>query len=250
MEYDDRVVELIKKLEGFRSEAYPDMNGVLTIGYGHTNANELNPFKKGDTITKEEAERILLEDLDEANLRINNMSKNRDLTLTQEQQDLAVAVYFHRPWALQDDGLETIAQGNIDLFNMDQKTKIEDRAEEAGYNPKGILNRLVDEIAFINEFDAPDETSGNATDTKEPITIYLNGKPQLVDANVADMIVNNTDYSYESGSPQTQGDSSLIKQAENEQLPIKDTKEIVIDSTIGPAKRMFEMLKSITKVAK
>jgi hypothetical protein len=197
MEYNESVIELIKSLEGYRANAYKDMNGVLTIGYGHTNATGINTFEEDDNFSEEEAEKVLVDDLNEANRIVNNMVDNRNLTLTQEQHNLAVAVYFHRPWALQDGGLENIASGNIDLFNKDQEEKIIKRAEEEGYDPKGILNRLQKEVNYANEFDDPTEFGGNATDEKEPITIYMGDKPQLVDANIADLIVDNTDYTYE-----------------------------------------------------
>ena len=197
MEYNESVIELIKSLEGYRANAYRDMNGVLTIGYGHTNATGINTFEEDDNFSEEEAEKVLVDDLNEANKIVNNMVDNRNLTLTQEQHNLAVAVYFHRPWALQDGGLENIASGNIDLFNKDQEEKIIKRAEEQGYDPKGILNRLQKEVDYANEFDDPTESGGNATDEKEPITIYMGDKPQLVDANIADLIVDNTDYTYE-----------------------------------------------------
>lgn len=50
--------ELIKKLEGFRGEAYQDVVGVWTIGYGHTKG-----VKQGDVCTLEEADVFLDEDL-------------------------------------------------------------------------------------------------------------------------------------------------------------------------------------------
>lgn len=52
------LVRSIRRFESFRSEAYQDAKGVWTIGYGHT-AN----VKKGDCVTREVAERFLLEDL-------------------------------------------------------------------------------------------------------------------------------------------------------------------------------------------
>lgn len=221
MEYNESVIELIKRLEGYEPNAYSDMNGVLTIGYGHTNATGVNPFDKNDSLNEEEAEKVLVDDLNEANKIVNNMIKNRNLKLTQEQHNLAVAVYFHRPWALTDGGLENIASGNIDLFNMDQKEKIIERAEKEGYDPKGILNRLQQEVEFANEFDDPTEFGGNATDEKEPITIYMGDKPQLVDANIADLIVDNTDYTYE---PTT--DIKEEREKLEEDFPMDYTKKI------------------------
>jgi lysozyme len=50
--------ELIKSFEGLELEAYLCPADVWTIGYGHTKG-----VKEGDTVTKEEAEKLLDEDL-------------------------------------------------------------------------------------------------------------------------------------------------------------------------------------------
>jgi lysozyme len=50
--------ELIKSFEGLELEAYLCPSDVWTIGYGHTKG-----VKEGDTVTKEEAEKLLDEDL-------------------------------------------------------------------------------------------------------------------------------------------------------------------------------------------
>lgn len=56
-------LELIKRWEGLRLEAYRDTACIWTIGYGHT-SNAGNPLvKKGMCITQKQAEEILCEDL-------------------------------------------------------------------------------------------------------------------------------------------------------------------------------------------
>ena len=47
-------IDLIKKYEGFRSQAYQDSVGVWTIGYGTTRING-EPVKAGMTITEDRA---------------------------------------------------------------------------------------------------------------------------------------------------------------------------------------------------
>lgn len=59
-------LNLVKHFEGFFSKAYYCPAGVLTIGYGHTNAMKLYKFKEGDVVTEEEAEQILQDDMAEA----------------------------------------------------------------------------------------------------------------------------------------------------------------------------------------
>lgn len=51
-------VEMIKKFEGFRSEAYQDVVGVWTIGFGTT-----RDVNKGDTCTMKQAEEWLIDDM-------------------------------------------------------------------------------------------------------------------------------------------------------------------------------------------
>lgn len=53
-----RGIDLIKQFEGLKLTAYKDPVGIWSIGYGHTKG-----VKEGDTITREEAERYLRDDL-------------------------------------------------------------------------------------------------------------------------------------------------------------------------------------------
>ena len=53
-------ISLIKKFEGCELESYQDAVGVWTIGYGHT-----KDVKEGMTISKEQADTMLLNELDE-----------------------------------------------------------------------------------------------------------------------------------------------------------------------------------------
>lgn len=60
-------LELIKSFEGLELKAYICPAGILTIGYGHT-----RNVKEGSVITEPEAEKLLLEDLQEAELAVNS----------------------------------------------------------------------------------------------------------------------------------------------------------------------------------
>ena len=53
-------ISLIKKFEGCKLEAYKCAAGVWTIGYGHT-----KDVKEGNSITKEDAESMLVHELQE-----------------------------------------------------------------------------------------------------------------------------------------------------------------------------------------
>ena len=195
MELTKDLIEHMKDLEGLELEAYRDVNNVLTIGYGHTNAAGSFRFKDGDKITAEKALEILEEDLNEAEGYVEQMLKNKNLDIkSQPKKDYMTLVYFNRPWALRDT-MDIMAADNFDAIRPSQLDSYKDfRNKEA---PDWFQDRVTKELAYVNEFDDPTETGGNATDTKKPIAIYLEGKPQLVDPNVADMIVQNTDYTYE-----------------------------------------------------
>lgn len=55
----DETIELIKKYEGYKSEAYSDVVGVWTIGYGNTYYEDGTRVKEGDEITRAQAEKLL-----------------------------------------------------------------------------------------------------------------------------------------------------------------------------------------------
>lgn len=58
MRISNKGIELIKQFEGCRLKAYKDPAGVPTIAYGHTAG-----VKMGDTITQEQADELLRDDL-------------------------------------------------------------------------------------------------------------------------------------------------------------------------------------------
>ena len=80
-------VALIKKFEGCETTAYQCSAKVWTLGYGHTRG-----VSKGDTCTKDEAEKILIEDLEEFENYVNDLV---DIPLTDNQFDALVAWTFN-----------------------------------------------------------------------------------------------------------------------------------------------------------
>ena len=64
----NRGIELIKRHEGCRLKAYKCPAGVWTIGYGHTQG-----VFDGKTITQDEAERLLLNDLTRFELGVRHI---------------------------------------------------------------------------------------------------------------------------------------------------------------------------------
>jgi lysozyme len=67
---NDETVELVKRWEGLRLQAYKDIAGVWTIGYGHTTG-----VRPGDKITEETAETYLRQDLATASKAVADLVK-------------------------------------------------------------------------------------------------------------------------------------------------------------------------------
>lgn len=80
-------IELIKKFEGFRPQAYLCSAGFWTIGYGHKITNE-----KFNIITEEFAEKLLLQDLLYSELSVIH---NIKYPLNQNQFDALVSLTFN-----------------------------------------------------------------------------------------------------------------------------------------------------------
>lgn len=68
MRASDILIEAIKGFEGFRAEAYKCPAGVWTIGYGHTAG-----VKKGQKVSKAQAEELLRKDLSRTEDYVNKL---------------------------------------------------------------------------------------------------------------------------------------------------------------------------------
>ena len=87
METSSEGISLIQKFEGCELEAYQCSAGVWTIGYGHT-----KDVIKGMTITKEEAEQMLVDELHEYENYINEYVT---VALSQNQFDALVSWVYN-----------------------------------------------------------------------------------------------------------------------------------------------------------
>lgn len=87
MRISEKGINLIKRFEGLRLEAYLDSVDVPTIGYGHTRG-----IKLGQTITQEQADAFLEEDIHEFELAIQRLVH---VNLTQNQFDALVSFTFN-----------------------------------------------------------------------------------------------------------------------------------------------------------
>ena len=80
-------IALIKKFEGCELEAYQCSAGVWTIGYGHT-----KDIVQGMTISKEQAEEMLVDELHEYE---NYINKYVTVALSQNQFDALVSWVYN-----------------------------------------------------------------------------------------------------------------------------------------------------------
>lgn len=88
MEISQKGIDLIKKYEGCRLEAYKCPANIWTIGYGHTGSD----VTKGRKITQAEAENLLKSDL---RIHCNNVSKLVTVPLNQNQFDALVSFEYN-----------------------------------------------------------------------------------------------------------------------------------------------------------
>ena len=88
MIYSKDALSLTEKFEGCVLTAYKDITGVLTIGYGHTGSD----VYEGKTITKQQAEDLLTEDVIWAEQCV---IKNVKIELTQHEFDALVDFVFN-----------------------------------------------------------------------------------------------------------------------------------------------------------
>lgn len=87
MKISARGIELIKQFEGLELEAYQDIAGVWTIGYGHT--GDVEP---GMRISEREADALLRRDLKSRENAVDNLTK---VDLNQNEFDALVSFVFN-----------------------------------------------------------------------------------------------------------------------------------------------------------
>lgn len=71
MRINDAGLKLLKEFEGCKLEAYQDLVGVWTIGYGHT-GEDVSPYWQ---ITQEEADELLRKDLEKFERGVEKLLK-------------------------------------------------------------------------------------------------------------------------------------------------------------------------------
>jgi lysozyme len=110
MKYSQACIDLVKEFESCRLKAYLCSAGKWTIGWGRTKG-----VKEGMTCTQEQADRWLIEDLDEAQKLVDTYVK---VPLNQGQLDATTSgMYNIGPgWKGYKDGLVYLKRGAHSTF--------------------------------------------------------------------------------------------------------------------------------------
>lgn len=85
---DDAGLQMIKSCEGLRLDAYQDVAGIWTIGYGHVGG-----VTPGMTITQAQADQFLMQDLENAETSVDN--RTAGVTTSDNQFSAMVSLAFN-----------------------------------------------------------------------------------------------------------------------------------------------------------
>ena len=141
MKLGERGTEILKYFEGCKLTAYQDSVGVWTIGYGHTKG-----VYDGMTITQDQAEQMLLSELEEYEGYIENMVT---VPLTQNQFDaLVVWIYNLGPTNFKNSTLlKELNAGNYNAAGQE----ITRWNKAGGKVLAGLVKRREAEAELFNE---------------------------------------------------------------------------------------------------
>ena len=162
MKTSSKGVSLIKSFEGCRLKAYKCPAGVWTIGYGHTAG-----VKEGDTITQEQADEYLRNDLEKYEKAVLNY--DAIYHFNQNQFDALVSFTYNCGVGnlknLTQNGKRTLAQISLKLLLYNKA---------GGVVLRGLQRRRASEKEL---FDTPIEY--NKTDSKKYYPQYTGDSPRV-----------------------------------------------------------------------
>lgn len=145
MKVSNNGLNLIKKFEGCRLQAYQDSVGVWTIGYGHTKG-----VKKGQIITNAQATEFLKQDCEKAERNV--MKYNEIYHWNQNQFDALVSFAFNIGSITQ-----LTASGKRDIKTISQKILAYNKA--GGRVLNGLTERRRAEKALFDKYIIPDKVA-------------------------------------------------------------------------------------------
>lgn len=145
MKVSKKGIDLVKKWEGFYQNAYLCPANVWTIGWGTTKWNGSKSVKKGDKISREQAEPLLAQQLDE---HASQIFKYVKVELNQNQYDALVSFHYNlgRHILSKDKTL-------VGYINSKQWDKVANQLlkynRANGKVLKGLTNRRNDEVKLF-----------------------------------------------------------------------------------------------------
>lgn len=145
MTYSPTGLALTKSFEGLSLTAYQDQGGVWTIGYGHTGKD----VYEGMTITAEQADALLIDDIGRAALCVN---RHVMVSINQNQFDALVDFTFNL-------GCKTLFYSTL-LIRVNQGNMTEAAAQflrwdhAGGRVIPGLMRRRQAEIDLFQRSDA------------------------------------------------------------------------------------------------
>ena len=142
-------LNLIKEFEELKLEAYQDIVGVWTIGYGHT--QNVTP---GMVISENEADRLLEEDVESHIQPIYNLIK---VPLNQNQFDALASFLFNLGSAILDDSRLLILINDQNFREAAEEMKLYNKAR--GEYSEGLANRRELEAELFLKEDSNDSNS-------------------------------------------------------------------------------------------
>lgn len=143
-------IDFLKDKEKRELKAYDDGAGNWTIGYGHTGRSSGVPVKEGMVITAEEAEELLVQDLQEFEENVYNRMVNYNTPLSQREFDYLIIATFNRGNDIVGKSLyEAVSKRDRNTIT---KLMAKTIAESDPKVIKGLENRLVDEEEFLFDY--------------------------------------------------------------------------------------------------
>ena len=151
MKITTEVFELIKRYEGCLLNAYKDVSGVWTIGYGHT-----GNVKSGDVITKAQAEALLISDIEKFERHVDTYDAKYHFNKNQYSALVSFAFNIGNINQLTKDGTRTITEIS---------KKIPEYCKAGGRTLPGLVKRrneekvIFDRPIFTGSLDWTEETT-------------------------------------------------------------------------------------------
>jgi len=156
----------LQQWEGLRLEAYKDSAGIWTVGYGHTGLVRGQPIGQFTEITKEEAEKLLKNDLDGFERSVERLVK---VPLTDGEHAALVSFQFNTGGLEGSTLLKKLNRGERESVpeEMARWNKITVKGKKVV--SEGLINRRAKEISLWTSGKGQAPSSAPVTPSSAPI---------------------------------------------------------------------------------